>query len=339
VQSSAPFAISDSATTMSKDILSVYTSIPPRLNRIVAGKKSDDYQEAVICSWKEAGFRIFSVNCDQEIGILKQKFKDVDFISNGTTNERPKISSFFEHIVASKEKAVGIINADCLLFSYGNLVDSVTRATTDSVILVERLCLDPDSMRPTGGSCSGFDAFFFDTKFLADIQDSDQYEIGEPGWDHWFPLAMNFAGAELKAPTVPMILHVEHPHKWSWETFRRNGDKLIKFILSQPKDPQSLPGYLAGVKKIASGPKFGDRYVRKLTWLTFKSLQSRARPIPITSNSAADHVVGSIIVGLSQSKELYFRDRMNQLTLSGRLVTLASAPEKLARKIAKLFFD
>src|SRR5438270_6670235 len=157
---------------MNENFFSVYTSIPPCLNRIVAGKKFDDYQEAVICSWRKAGFRIISINPDQEIRVLKKKFQGVEFVSNGTTDERPKISSFFEHIIASKEEAVGIVNADCLLFNYGSLVDCLVKETNRSIVLVERLCLDPDTMRPTGGSCSGFDAFFFDTRFLSHVQDS-----------------------------------------------------------------------------------------------------------------------------------------------------------------------
>jgi hypothetical protein len=319
-------------------LLSLYTSIPPHVNRSVAGKPFADYQGAVIKSWKDAGFRVISVNSDVEIDALKKYSGEVEFVSNGTYNERSKISAFFDHIIASKEEHVGIVNADCVFFNYDGFADGLLKATSDSIILFERLNLDPDTARPTGRTCSGFDAFFFDTKFLGDVENSNQYEIGEPHWDHWFPLAMNLAGAELKIPQIPIFLHVDHPHKWSWDTFRTNGDKLIKFILSQQKDPKALPGFLEEVGKIASGPKFGDRYVRKLTELVFKSLRSQARLVSLTRDGTHADLIGRMFVGLSQSKELYFRDRMNQLTLAGRLRTLGSVPEMVARKIAKRIF-
>jgi hypothetical protein len=45
-----------------------------------------------------------------------------------------------------------------------------------------------------------------------------------------------------------------------------------------------------------------------------------------------------MFVGLSQPKELYFRELAHQLTLRGRLKTLSSLPEVVARKVAKRFF-
>jgi hypothetical protein len=316
---------------------SIYTSMPPQVSRCVGGKPFVKYQEAFINSWKDAGFRIVSVNSDKEIDLLKNYSSDVEFVSNGTYDDRSKLSVFFEHIISSREPYAGIVNADCILFNYDDLVSGLLAEALGSVLLLERLNIDPDTARPTGRSCSGFDAFFFDTKFLDHLKKGNHYEIGQPMWDFWFPIAMSLAGAELKIPVMPVILHVDHVQNWRWDTFRANGDRLLEFLLDQ-KDLKSMPGFRAEVAKIASAPRFGARYLHKLCALTFKSLQANGQPVsPALDGSHAD-LLSRMFVGLSQSKELYFRERANQLTVLGRLRTFGSLPKVVARKAARRLF-
>jgi hypothetical protein len=324
-------------TSMSLRPRSIYTSIPPSVNRYVGGRPFVQYQEAFISSWKDAGFRVISVNSNREIELLKRYGGEVEFLSNGSDNGRSKLSAFFEHMTASKQAYAGIVNADCILFNYNGFIDRLLAETTNSILLLERLNLDPVTARPTGRSCSGFDAFFFDTKYLARLKNDDDYEIGEPMWDFWFPIAMSLLGAELKVPVLPMILHVDHAQNWRWDTFRPNGDRLFKFLLDQ-NDFISMPGFREEVGKIASRPRLGDRYLHKLCALAFKSLQANARPVSPSINGTDADLVSRMFVGLSQSKELYFRELAHQLTLRGRLKTLSSLPEVVARKVAKRFF-
>jgi hypothetical protein len=316
---------------------SIYTSIPPQVSRCVGGKPFLKYQEAFINSWKDAGFRIVSVNSDREIGLLKNYGRDIEFVSNGTYDDRSKLSVFFEHIIRSREPYAAIVNADCILFNYDDLVGALLTEALGSVLLLERLNIDPDTARPTGRSCSGFDAFFFDTKFLDHLKEGNDYEIGQPMWDFWFPIAMSLAGAELKVPVMPVILHVDHVQNWRWDTFRANGDRLLEFLLDQ-KDLRSMPGFRAEVKRIASAPKFGARYLHKLCALTFKSLQANGQPVPLALNGSHADLVSRMFVGLSQSKELYFRERADQLTVLGRLRTFGSLPKVVARKAARRLF-
>ena len=45
--------------------ITIYTSIAPTIRRVVQGEEiGPAYQKACIDSWKEAGFRIVSLNCD-----------------------------------------------------------------------------------------------------------------------------------------------------------------------------------------------------------------------------------------------------------------------------------
>ena len=92
----------------------------------------------------------------------------------------------------------------------GVAIGNVLKATEGSIILLERLDIDPKTMRATGSHALGFDAFFFDTRFIENVDDAGDWTIGEPVWDYWFPLVMHIAGAYLKAPNAPIIVHLNH---------------------------------------------------------------------------------------------------------------------------------
>ena len=78
----------------------------------------------------------------------------------------------------------------------------------------------------------GFDAFFFDTRFIENIDDAGDWTIGEPVWDYWFPLVMHIAGASLKAPNAPIIVHLNHVQQWRGADLRASGTKLLRHLLS-----------------------------------------------------------------------------------------------------------
>ena len=79
--------------------VTVYTSIPPLLIRQSQGEDyGDSYQKECINSWREAGFRIVSVNSDCEIDTFLEKGYDIEFVSNGSLHDRTKIEAFLSAI-------------------------------------------------------------------------------------------------------------------------------------------------------------------------------------------------------------------------------------------------
>ena len=204
--------------------VTLYTSIPPLLIRQSEGEDyGDSYQAECIYSWRAAGFRIVSVNPDCEINTLLGRGYDIEFISNGSLRDRTKIEAFLSAIRASGEAVAGIINADCFLMNPGGAIGNILKAAEGSILLLERLDIDPTTMRATGSHYLGFDAFFFDTRFVAKIDGGDDWMIGEPVWDYWFPLVMHIAGASLKAAKTPIIVHLDHERRWLDANWRRPG--------------------------------------------------------------------------------------------------------------------
>src|ERR1035437_403254 len=211
--------------------MTVYTSIPPSIMRIVQGKEiSTAYQNACINSWREAGLRVVSVNCESEIRQLKERGIPVEYVSNGSQRNQSKIAKFLSLIAGSGEPVAGIINADCLLIHYYDFVGAISRAAQNSIVLFERLNLNPSTMRPTGEHCYGFDAFFFDTRFIGDFKSSGSWLIGQPYWDYWFPLMLINAGAKLKI-SAPGLVHVNHDVSWKWADWGTNATELRTSLL------------------------------------------------------------------------------------------------------------
>src|SRR5262245_32865685 len=245
----------------------IYTSLPPNMVRFVGKKQFEKYQEACIISWKYAGFRVVSVNSDLEIQDLRIYDSEIDFLSNGTLNERSKISTFLTSIINSGEPYAGIINADCLLLNYDRFVENLLRAVKDSIVLLERLNLDPETLRPTGRHCYGFDAFLFDTKFLRTLKQDNSFVIGEPYWDYWFPLSMMDAGALLKTPAAPVMLHINHQQNWRLDKWRENGEKVTQFLLSQERKKTFDQNFMQSVEMVAFESKSKDERLNRLSSL------------------------------------------------------------------------
>ena len=211
----------------------IYTSIPAELIRRAHQQDYGEvYQRECLNSWQEAGLNVVSINPDSELESLREKGLDVEFVSNGTIDRRTSIGSILSLIRTSGDDTAGIINADCFLLNPGCAVNEALNAAKDSIVLLERLSIDAETMRPTGFYCGGFDGFFFDTRFLKDMRDSDAWTIGSPQWDYWFPLVMHIAGAKLKKPDALILMHLNHPTRWSREEYLCNAIKLWQTLYS-----------------------------------------------------------------------------------------------------------
>jgi hypothetical protein len=321
--------------------LTVYTSLPPHLVRRIGDSDYDRYQDAVLGSWEAAGFRIVSVNSEDEIESFKGKWPLVEFASTGKRNGRPQFASLLDRIRQSKEPKAGIINADCLFFNYSTFAERILAALPDSIVIFERLNIDSETVRPTGRTRFGIDGFFFDTKFLATVAPvaPAEYELGEPAWDYWFPLAMCFAGAVLKAPEAPVLLHIDHDPKWSMEKEFANGHKLLAFLRSQKNDPIAIPGFIAAVNSIKAKP--GDSHIYDLGMLCFHSLRESAKKITLGSPGTHEELTARMVSGLYRSNEFHFKEMIERAKLRNRVyASIANARQvsyKIVRRVKKGF--
>jgi hypothetical protein len=297
--------------------VTLYTSVPPVLMRETQWEDYGvSYQKECINSWKEAGFKIVSINPDCEIDTLREKRYGIEFISNRSPRDRTNLGTFLSTIRNSGESIAGIINADCFLMNPGMAIGNVLEAAEGSIVLLERVNIDPKTMRATGTHSLGFDAFFFDTGFVENIVDGGSWTIGEPVWDYWFPLVMHIAGARLKAPNAPIIIHLNHVQQWRGVHSSAAGSKLLRHLLSLDLEG-GLPVELAQqVRKFNFEGQFGqidgagswEECI--IPWLkTFPEIFS------LCPSGDPGDLVCRLLAGMAGSNEFKLEHQLNTVTL------------------------
>jgi hypothetical protein len=179
------------------------------------------YLSDCLDSWRAAGFHPIAVNGPMETETLRKLDLGIEFAPL-PSDGKPRIGSIFSAIRESGARFAGIVNSDCRIVRYPDFPAKLKVGLDLALVLARRIDLNAD-LKPTATQRGGFDAFFFDTNIVP--RDDRGFSIGEPWWDHWFPLACEMNGARLETLTVPLITHKNHPEKWSEQDFVRAGHR------------------------------------------------------------------------------------------------------------------
>jgi hypothetical protein len=200
----------------------IYTSVSPRL-----GRDDLDYQRSCIASWRAAGFNVATVNGHSETERISAFGLDLEIIAAGQGG-KPAVADILACIRDKPARHAGIINADCLLLPYPELSRHLASGLDGVVAVVERVDVD-DRFVPQSDTCSGFDAFFFDTRAVPARIDDD-FRIGVPWWDYCFPMAAVRGGARIVNIDTPLITHRTHRPQWNDESLLQVGQRFWQFL-------------------------------------------------------------------------------------------------------------
>jgi hypothetical protein len=201
------------------------------MTRVVGGV---DYgvslRNACVDQWKLTGYPVYSVNSASETASLRKQQVGIDILSNKSPEGMTKIASLIK--IARKQKLdVAIIaNADCYLFDISKLKSIVNQISSDSIFCLERLNINESTLRPSGKNCKGFDVFVIGSKALEYIDENANWKLGDTWWDYWFPITVLLGGGNLSALTAPILLHLDHPTRWDFESWKLNGAKFSREI-------------------------------------------------------------------------------------------------------------
>jgi hypothetical protein len=232
--------------------MTIATSLSP-------GKEIDIQREA-IRSWEQIGFSVISVNCEEEIIILKPYFPTIEFVRvfKDAREQYGKPYVYFDDVIASlwkkDSKICGIINSDIHLVK-AELYSFLLKEAVDSFIYGSRI--DIETFTRIGGEVvqEGFDYFFFDKSVIAAYPPS-LFCIGLPCWDYWAILAPLFSEIPVKKVMTPHAYHIKHKVNWN----NQISNRLFHYLLLRHVRPLSIeaasPYYIL---------EFIDRYSRKLT--------------------------------------------------------------------------
>jgi hypothetical protein len=246
--------------------VTLYTSLPPRTDRFFLGRNiGAAYQRACIESWLRMGFDVTSLNSPSEIHALSGYGYEVTY--HQVASERPRIVDFVEAIQESAHPVAGIINADCLLVGNDGTIESMLKAAEKGLVLMERINLRAEDAQVTGESCCGFDFLCFSTDPLHLLKFDDEISIGTPWWDYWFPLAYQQTGGKLYAMAAPILMHLNHPQNWSWQTWTTQGRRMHAALSSHSAAPTALPFVCSDHEGQLSDTRLHSLAVEAFEWL------------------------------------------------------------------------
>jgi hypothetical protein len=289
------------------DKIKLYTSFPPAAMRQLAGiEVGKDYLAECVQSWRRADFDVVSLNNAEEIEAVSRLGLDVEL--RPISGSRPTIAEFLGTIRASESPVAAIINADVFMANHPDLLNAAADRGAGGMIMLERINIEPNRLRPTGQSCNGFDAFIFHTEPLARIGLDFEFLFGQPWWDYWLPLAYAAAGGKLMKIEEPILFHLDHPQKWNQGQWIANGQKTVRYFL---RSSGELPEeFAAEIAKFDESSDMSEDKLGPFSHWCFAKLRAMAEVIP-PSHRPDSHAPLSDFVG--------FLDNANSRSLVGEL--------------------
>ena len=276
--------------------VTLFTSLPPSTTRIINGHDfGPAYQRACIDSWIAAGFDVVSLNPESEIAQLRKYDFPISYLTS--PNPRPQIIEFLTEACRCATELIGIINADCLLLSYPAFVQGIVSGARDGLVMVERVNIDPGSLLPTGQTCLGFDAFFFNKANAARVTIDPDLSVGQPWWDYWFPMEFAFCDVKLLRLQSPIIFHLDHDQGWSQARWLSYGRKFIAHF--SVVDGTRNPSFSAGLREfLASGVEEREDLGGLGDWC-FNWLRDNAEFLKVSQDPTAAELFGRILAAIT----------------------------------------
>ncbi len=264
-------ALADHKPEAARPGIALATSIPP-----VGFERS----KAAVDSWLGHGFRVISVNSEQEMRILRKEFPGVEFVAVARTGrdvfgkDYIHLDSILEVLAETGAPICGIINSDIILGGKADLSAVLGRYAARAFVYGSRL----DVKTPDAGTGrvyeSGFDFFFF-PRALAAERVSSAFCLGLPWWDYFLPFMAHIRGYRLHRIFTPIALHVFHETQWSARNNHLLGMHFVQFV--QPMF-SSLLQSVQGIK-----PQDGSKLLGGLSRAIIGFLGKASSPILINS--------------------------------------------------------
>jgi hypothetical protein len=205
----------------------LFTSIPPKWSRPAHGRNfGPAWLQLCIASWRESGFRPISLNSVPDIEV----FRMVPIEFQPVARTQPLIIDLLGAAKKTGSRIAGIVNADCMTIPLLKPGEALENLLDNGIVIVERLNLSQQDLRPTGQSCLGFDAFFFTIESLEKISWSEDWKIGSVWWDYCFPLAFLAASQKIRTLPSPGLIHLDHEQRWRRDEWRSSLPKLIRAV-------------------------------------------------------------------------------------------------------------
>ncbi|HUA53736.1 MAG TPA: hypothetical protein VMB81_16305 [Candidatus Sulfotelmatobacter sp.] len=218
--------------------ITLLTSIPAKIERLDMQRRDIGaaYVRTCISSWRDAGFRVVTINGEEEAAAIAPTYPDVEIraVERTALEEYGRPLIYMKDILAqcdpASEALVGIVNADVLLTDPAALRRHL--ATHDGRHILYGARRDvADYTKPLDGMryAWGFDYFFLPEGAAHTVPDAGLL-FGHNWWDYWFPLALAAQGYRLSPSRDLSVAHLHHD-VWVHddERFRAHYDAFERF--------------------------------------------------------------------------------------------------------------
>ena len=276
----------------------MFTSIPPRARRLVGDRDfGPAWQAACVESWRRAGFGVVSLNSAQEIESLRGTAPaGVAFVRLPDGATVPRIVDFLDAARESGAPVAGIVNADCMMIPQTGLAERLADGLGD-VVIVERINVDRETLRPTGRHCYGFDGFFFPTQAVGAAARDESWRIGDTWWDYWLPIAFRLGGVGTRTLPAPALIHLDHDVAWDKQGWIDKCGRLLDYVRASRTRPDNAE--LAALFD-ATPVRPGEQDVHALSLRIFAWLRA-CEPLWRPERASVDDLVASVLNALATS--------------------------------------
>lgn len=196
------------------------------ITSISPNHKNFDRQRAAVKSWIDAGYRVVSLNCEEEIKELTG-FEGVEFIATHRHNKsmfgRPHViaSAFIDYLREQKEEFNIILNSDVIISGDTEKLKDLSKS---GVVIMNRRDFNYqiDEINTTVFE-GGYDGFFIHRKYLS-LFPQTILCMGQCFWDYWIPTCVINAGAKLYNFKESYLFHQRHNTQYSPEQWKKTGE-------------------------------------------------------------------------------------------------------------------
>ena len=189
-----------------------------------------DTQLNAISSWTKK-YKVYSVNTKEEIERIKDIYKDVSFIETDNTylyknKKLIKLNSILDAIEKTTDGISAIINSDIILNDEVEL-NIKNRYLINGIFIGTRYELDNGKKYPF---IYGYDIFIFNSKY-SNVFKNDNYVIGMPWWDYWFPICALKNRLNIYHIKDEIIYHKTHKTNYDTNIWLEFGKNLYNDII------------------------------------------------------------------------------------------------------------
>lgn len=184
---------------------------------------NQDSQFKAVNSWLKLGVKVYSLNCDMEQDLLKDKYKDVTFVQVKRTREDlfkksvipiNQLIDFGVRCEDNKDGLIVLINSDIILEENKEKFEKFKSYVNQGFVYVTRHNYN-EVMKSCIPESWGIDVFAFHKRIGNIFPRNEVFCMGVCFWDYWLPFVAMNKGVKLFWINEKWAYHKTHKLQWN----------------------------------------------------------------------------------------------------------------------------